>query len=133
VGVTPHMEQADGQVRTCLHMCSMGRLHPAIAVTLHESKLVKEILFLSCGAHKGSPRAIVRVAVFAGAALTNFFIDPDPAHNVTLVFASQIISMGAPLDSPLYTIRPTIAKLAMDGLFGSDTAASSKQRQGTAL
>jgi hypothetical protein len=41
--------------------------------------------------------------------------------------------MGAPLDSPLYVLRPTIAKLAMEGLFGSGVTALSRQRQGTAL
>ena len=63
------------------------------------------------------------MSLVPGAALTNFFIDPDPSHHVTLVFATQMLYLGARADNPVYALRQTIANLALEAIFGGSEEA----------
>ena len=60
--------------------------------------------------------------------MTNFFVDPDPSHDVSMVLATQMLYLGAPPDNPVYAMRQTIAKLAMEAIFGNDGDASSRNK-----
>jgi len=63
-----------------------------------------------------------------GAALTNFWIDPDPTHNITCVLATQLLYLRANLRNPVFVMRQTIAKLAMDAIFSVETNTSASEK-----